>query len=453
MRARRLRDIAPVVDGQLVGGDAEITSVVTDSRAANPGSLFVALPGERTDGGLYLAEAFERGAAGALVRDGADSPGPAVFVRSTGEALLLIAADERRRMTARVVGVTGANGKTSTKDLAAAVVATTFNTHSSPGSFNTEVGLPMTLLGARQDVEVVVAELGARHKGDVTLLCEIARPDIVVVTNVGVAHMEIFGSWDAIVEASAEPVEAVGPGGVAVLNADDPVVAGFAERCGGRVVTYGTGSGAHVRAADVSLDEHGCAGFFIETSGEREHVRLLVPGEHMVSNALAAATVGLELGISLDAAAEALGRANVSRWRMESFLTQGGVTVLNDAYNANPESMAAALRTARWMAGDGRCIAVLGAMAELGPIADREHERVGELAARLRIDRVITVGQDAALIATAAEREGVEPENVAAYDGIDEALADVRAHAGAGDVVVCKASRVAGLERLAEALR
>lgn len=453
MRARRLRDVAQVVDGVLVGADVEISSVVTDSRSANPGSLFVALPGEHTDGALFVSEAFGRGAAGALVRDGADSPGPAVFVPSTGEALLTLAADERRHMTARVVGVTGANGKTSTKDLTAAVATTTFLTHASPGSFNTEVGLPATLLGASPDVEVVVAELGARHKGDVTLLCEIARPDIVVVTNVGVAHMEIFGSWDAIVEASAEPVDAVQPDGVAVLNADDPVVAGFAARCRGRVVTFGTGSGARVRATDVSLNEHGCAGFSIVTDEVRAHVRLAVPGEHMVSNALAAATVGLELGIPLDVAAEALADANVSRWRMESFTTRGGVKVLNDAYNANPESMAAALKTARWMAGDGRCIAVLGAMAELGPIADREHERVGELAARLRIDRVITVGRDAALIATAAEREGVEPENVAAYDEIDEALADVLAHAGPGDLVVCKASRVAGLERLAEALR
>ncbi len=453
MKARQLRDVATAVDGLLMGADVEITSVVTDSRAAVAGSLFVALPGERTDGGLFVPEAFEHGAAAALVRDGVDSPGPAVFVRSTGEALLALAADERRGMTARVVGVTGANGKTSTKDLTAAVASTTFITHSSPGSFNTEVGLPMTLLGAREDAEVVVAELGARHKGDVTLLCEIARPDIVVVTNVGMAHLEIFGSWDAIVEASAEPVDAVEPDGVAVLNADDPVVAGFAARCRGRVVTYGTGSGAQVRALDVSLDASGCAAFSIVSDADRVRVQLAVPGEHMVSNALAAATVGLELGIPLDLAGEALSRANVSRWRMETFTTDDGVTVLNDAYNANPESMAAALKTARWMAGDGRCIAVLGPMAELGPIADREHERVGELAARLRIDRVITVGEEAALIATAAEREGVEPENIAAYEEMDEALADVRVHARSGDLVLCKASRVAGLERLAEALR
>ena len=169
-------------------------------------------------------------------------------------------------------------------------------------------------------------------------------------------------------------------------------------------------------------------------------VRLAVPGEHMVSNALAAAAVGLELGVPLATAAEALGRANVSRWRMESFTTPSGIRVLNDSYNANPESMAAALKTARWMAGDARCIAVLGAMAELGPIADREHERVGELAARMRIDRVVVVGLDASLIATAAEREGVEPENVVAYEDIDQALADVIDHAHPGDLVLCKAS-------------
>jgi UDP-N-acetylmuramoyl-tripeptide--D-alanyl-D-alanine ligase len=453
VKPRSLSDVARTVGGLLVGGDAEITSVVTDSRSAGPGSMFVALPGERTDGGLFVPEAFEHGAAGALARDGADAPGPAVFVRSPGDAFLKLAADERRRMTARVVGVTGANGKTSTKDLTAAVATTSFVTHASPGSFNTEVGLPSTLMGARPDVEVVVAELGARRKGDVTLLCEIARPDIVVVTNVGVAHLEIFGSWEAIVEASAEPVDAVEPEGVAVLNADDPVVAGYAERCRGRVVTFGTGTGAHVRGTDVSLGPDGRATFSIVAGDDRAAVELAVPGEHMVSNALAATTVGLELGIPLERAAESLHHANVSRWRMESFTTPAGIRVLNDAYNANPESMAAALKTARWMAGDAKCIAVLGMMAELGPIADREHERVGELAARLGIDRVIVVGDDARSIATAAEREGVEPENIATYGEIEEAVADVIEHARPSDLVLCKASRVAGLERLAEALR
>ena len=251
MRPRRMSQVARAVDGLHTGADVEVTSVVTDSRAAGPGALFVALPGEHTDGGLFVPEAFDNGAAGALLRDGLSATGPAVFVRSPGDAFLQLAADERRTMSARVVGITGANGKTSTKDMAAAVCATRLRTHASPESFNNEVGLPVTLLGAAADAEVVVAEMGARRKGDVTLLCEIARPDIVVVTNVGVAHLEIFGSWEAIVEASAEPVDAIGADGIAVLNADDPVVAGFAGRSAGRVVTFGTTPNADVRAEDV----------------------------------------------------------------------------------------------------------------------------------------------------------------------------------------------------------
>lgn len=453
MKARRLSDIAGSVEGSLVGADADVSFVVTDSRAAGPGALFVALVGERTDGALFVAEAIERGAVGVLVTEGIEVPGPSVVVRSTGDALLRLAADERRSMVSRVVGITGANGKTSTKDMVAAILQRRFRTHASPASFNNEVGLPMTLLGAPPDVEVVVAEMGARRKGDVTLLCEIARPDVIVVTNVGVAHMEIFGSWDAIVEASAEPVDAVGPEGVAVLNADDPIAAGFASRCAGRVVMFGRSSSADVQGEEVGLDDEGRASFTVVHDGDRARVRLAVPGEHMVANALAAAAVGVGFGLPLETCSAALAEARVSRWRMETFAGSDGVRVINDAYNANPESVSAALKTARWMATGARLIVVMGTMAELGPISTAEHERVGELAARLRVDRLITVGSGASSIAMAAVREGLEPGDVASYDDIEGALVDVRAHARSGDVVLCKASRVAGLERLAEALR
>ncbi|MGZ8629649.1 MAG: UDP-N-acetylmuramoyl-tripeptide--D-alanyl-D-alanine ligase [Actinomycetota bacterium] len=453
MIARALSAIALDVGGRLDGRDAVAEHVVTDSRDACPGALFVALRGERTDGARYVREAFERGAAGALVHDGTPSPGPAIAVGSTGDALLRLAAAERGRTAARVVGITGANGKTSTKDLTAAVLERRYRTHASPGSFNNEIGLPMTLLGAPPGAEWIVAELGARRKGDVTLLCEVSRPEVVVVTNVGVAHLEVFGSWEAIVEAAAEPVEAVPPSGLAVLNADDPVVTGYASRCRGRVITFGVHPSAAVRARDVVLDETGAASFTLTDGDGKQPVTLAVAGEHMVSNALAAAAVGLQLGVSIDACADALGEARVSRWRMETFTTSDGVRVVNDAYNANPESMAAALKAARVMAPEARLIAVLGHMAELGPIADEEHERLGELAARLRVDRLVTVGEEARMIAVAGVREGVEPENVAAYDDPGDALADVRAHARAGDVVLFKGSRVAGLEALAEALR
>ncbi len=448
-----MSDVARAVGGLFLGADVEVTSVAIDSREVGEGALFVALPGERTDGGRFVPEAFDRGAAGVLVRDGLDVDGPAVFVRSTGEALMMLARDERAGMPGRVVAVTGANGKTSTKDLTAAVLAETFRTHASRESFNNELGLPLTILTAPPDTEVVVAEMGARHIGDVAILCGIARPDVAIVTNVGVAHLEIFGSWERIVEASAEPVEALDADGVAVLNADDPVVANYAGRCRGRVVTFGSSSGADVRAGSVTLGPDGCASFEVVYAADRVPVSLAVPGEHMVSNALAAVSVGVTLGVPVAACADALSRAPVSRWRMETFTTPEGIRVVNDAYNANPESTAAALRTARWMAGDGHLIAVLGTMAELGPIAAREHERIGELAARIHVDRLIAVGEAARPIALAGVREGVEPENVACYDHADEVLDDVRRSARPGDLVLFKGSRVAGLERLAEALR
>jgi UDP-N-acetylmuramoyl-tripeptide--D-alanyl-D-alanine ligase len=453
VRARPLSEIAAAARGVVVGEDVRIGAVCTDSRSTIPGSLFVAIEGERTDGHRFVDDAFAAGAAAVLVRRGGSDRTPRVEVASTSGALLELAADERRAFGGTVVAITGANGKTSTKDLAAAVLSERSVVHASPASFNNEVGLPMTLLAAPADAEVIVAELGARREGDVTLLMGVAAPSIVIVTNVGVAHIGVFGSWEAIVRASAEPVDALGASGVAVLNADDPVVAGFRPPNGARVVTFGRGDRADVRAEEVRLGTDGRASFDLIGGGGRERVTLAVPGEHMVANALAAAAVGLELGVPVEACADALGRAGVSRWRMETFEGRGGIRVLNDAYNANPESVSAALKTARVMAGDARVIAVLGKMAELGAIAETEHERVGELAARLRIDRVITVGTEAKAIAVAGIREGVEPDAVASYDDAEGALADVRAHARSGDLVLVKGSRVAGLEKLAEALR
>ncbi|MBA3691802.1 MAG: UDP-N-acetylmuramoyl-tripeptide--D-alanyl-D-alanine ligase [Actinobacteria bacterium] len=453
MRPTSLNAIADAVDGLAVGDDVRVTSVATDSRLVRPGALFVAMPGEHTDGSLFVPEAFRFGAAAALVRDGTQTPGPAVFVRSTGDALLKLAAAERRGTGATVVGVTGANGKTSTKDLISAVMNPRMRTHASRASFNNEVGLPMTILDAPADTEALVCEMGARRPGDVALLCQVARPDVVVVTNVGVAHLEIFGSWGSIVESSAEPVDSLDEAGTAVLNADDEVALAYAARCRGRVVMFGLAAGADVRATDATLADDGCASFTLEIEGQRERVDLAVVGQHMVPNALAAAAVASILGLSPGEIAAGLKGASVSPWRMEAFTTAQGVRVINDAYNANPESVAAALKAARWIARGSALIAVLGPMAELGPIAAEEHARVGELASRLRVDRVVTVGEQADTIATAAVREGVDPANVASYADLDGALADVREHARPGDVVLVKASRVAGLERLAEALR
>jgi UDP-N-acetylmuramoyl-tripeptide--D-alanyl-D-alanine ligase len=455
VRPRSLGEIAAAIGGAVAGGadaSAVVSLVATDSRAVEPGALFVAVRGERLDGHDFVQDAMTAGAIAAVVQRPVEAP--RVEVDDTLLALLALARDERERTPeVRVVAVTGANGKTSTKDLAAAVLSSRFRTHASPGSFNNEIGLPMTLLGAPEDVEVVVAEMGARRVGDVTLLCDVARPDVAVVTNVGVAHIEIFGSWERIVAASVEPFEALDASGVAIVNADDPVARELAARTDASVLRFGLDPSADVRAERVELDPAGRASFDLIRGDERESVCLAIAGEHMVSNALAAAACGVAMDVSLAECAAGLKGARLAPWRMETFTTAEGVVVVNDAYNANPESMAAGLKAARWIARGRRLAAVLGHMAELGPIASEEHERLGELCVRVGVDLLVTVGELAEPIARAAVREGQSPEAVVAVSDADEAAEAVRAWARAGDVVLTKGSRVAGLERVAEALR
>ena len=452
MRARQLSDIAAVTRGRVAGGDVTVTGVTTSSTSVRPGDLFVALPGERVDGHDFVGDALAAGAAAALVGDAAAFE-PLVIVEDPRSALLDLARHERATLPATVVGITGSVGKTSVKDLTAAVLAARFRVVASPASYNTEVGVPLTILAADEGTEVIVCEMGSRGLGHITLLCDVARPSVGVVTSVGAAHLEMFRSLDVVADAKAELPEALPEDGTAVLNDDDPVVRGFETRTRARVVRYGTSGRSDVRAEDLVLDERGLATFTLHADGSTERVELSIPGEHMASNALAAAGVGVALGVSPAEASAALKEASVAPWRMETFETSTGVRVVNDAYNANPMSMAAALKAAAAIRGAGRCVAVLGEMAELGEAADGEHERVGELVARLGIDRLVVVGEAARLIAVAAVREGVEPEHVAGVDTDAEALEALRAWVRPGDVVLVKASRRAELDRLAEALR
>jgi UDP-N-acetylmuramoyl-tripeptide--D-alanyl-D-alanine ligase len=461
MRRRPLTEVAAAAGGTFRAPGAEsspVEAVVVDSRLAGPGGLFVALAGERSDGHGYVPAALDQGAAGALVRAGTDVPdrfaSRLIDVVDPGHALLSLAREERSALSARVIGVTGSTGKTCTKDFLGAVLARRFRVVRSPASYNNEVGLPLTILGAPADAEVVVCEMGARGAGHIRLLCDVARPHIGVVTNVGVAHMELFGSPEALRDAKAELPEALPPDGTAVLNADDPMVASYAQRTPAGVVTFGLSEGADVRGEHIVVDHRtGRARFDLIAVGTRTEVTLPVPGEQMVPNALAAAAVGAMFGMSGEDCAAGLREAEISAGRMEVFEGEGGVRVINDAYNANPVSMAAALKTARWMARDARCLAVLGHMAELGPIADQEHERVGELAARLRLDELVVVGPEARLIASGAQREGVEANRIHLCQDADDALRTVRSMARPSDLILVKASRVARLDRLAEALR
>ncbi|MBA3551611.1 MAG: UDP-N-acetylmuramoyl-tripeptide--D-alanyl-D-alanine ligase [Actinobacteria bacterium] len=463
MNPRMPSQVATDVHGHLIGAARDrgpVNGCAIDSRRVRPGDLFVALSGGHVDGHHYIGEAFARGAAAALVRRGGwarsrDAPaGPIVEVDDPARALLDLARAERGRLSATVIAVTGSTGKTCTKDFTAAVLGRRLRVTASPASFNNEVGLPLTILAADGTTQAVVCEMGSRGRGHIRALCEIARPQVGVVTNVGLAHLELFGSLEALHAAKAELPQALPAGGTAVLNADDPVVRGYADSTDADVVRFGLGHDAVVRAEALALEERtGRSRFRLETPDGRATVHLPVPGEHMVANALAAAAVGWVLGVPVEESAAGLAAAQVGGSRMEVFETPAGLRIVNDAYNANPASMAAALKAARWMAGDGRCIAVLGPMAELGPDSADHHERLGELLVRLGIDGLVTVGDRARRIAVGAEREGLEPERIVTCGDSDEAVEALRTFLGPRDLVLVKASRAAHLDRVAKALR
>lgn len=450
------KEVAELCGGRLAEGDADAlaTGVSIDTRTLRPGDLFVPLAGRHVDGHAFLKDALARGAAVVLAREGADAPGdaPVVRVHDPATALARLAAAVRLRLGATVVAITGSSGKTVTKDFASAVARAGFRTAASEASFNNEIGVPLTILAAGSETEVLVAEVGSRGIGHIAALMPVVRPDIGVVTNVGIAHLGMFGTEENIAKAKGELVEALSPEGTAILNADVPAVAAMASRTRASVLTFGVSGGADVRAERIAADDGARASFVLALPGGEAPVRLTVPGEHMVSNALAAAAVGWRLGLAPGTIAEALGAARGPAWRMEVADAPGGWRVVNDAYNANPASMAAALRTLAAMGRGRRTWAVLGAMAELGRAAGAEHDRVGRLVARLGVARLVAVGEEARAICRAARLEGMAPEGAATVAGVAEAVALLERELAPGDVVLVKASRAAGLERVALAI-
>lgn len=446
-------EVAAAVGGALseaADPDLPVTGAVEfDSRLIGAGGLFVALPGERVDGHDFAGAAVSAGAVAGLARRPLDGL-PTVLVPDVQAALGLLARAVLDRLpSTRVVGITGSSGKTSTKDLLAHVLAPAGPTVAPPGSFNNEIGHPYTVLRADPGTRFLVLECSARGPGHVAALCRIAPPSIGVELNVGSAHLGEFGSRAAIATAKAELVQALPPGGLAVLNADDPAVAAMAGATLARVVTFGRAPTADVGARAESMDEAGRASFTLLTPAGSAPVVLGLHGAHHVGNALAVAAVALELGLALPEIVDRLGSARpVSRWRMEVTDRPDGVRVVNDAYNANPESMAAALRALAAMApGRRRSWAVLGEMGELGDAAEAAHRDLGTLAAALGVHRLVLVGPAAA--AAAATAAGVQ---VSPVPDVAAAVALIEAELVPGDIVLVKASRAAGLERVALAL-
>jgi len=450
-----LAEVAVAAGGTLRDADpqAPVTGLSTDSRELAPGSLFVALPGSRTDGARYAGQALAAGAVACLARPGAVADGPRVEVADPLAGLAAVAGEVRARSGARVVGITGSVGKTTTKDLLAAVLAGRFETVANLASFNNEVGLPLTLARLEPTTEALVVEMGARGPGHIAMLAGLARPGVGVVLNVGEAHLGVYGSREAIAAAKAELVEALPRDGVAVLNADDPLVAAMAARTSARVVTFGLGAGAQVRAEGVELDGQGRALFRLAAGDRGADVALPAVGEHLVPDALAAAAAAGVLGMGPEEVAAGLRGASLSPARMQVTRRADGLTVINDAYNANPTSMVAGLKALAAAGRHGRrTVAVLGEMAELGETAVAEHDRIGRLVARLGIDRLVGVGELGEVIVRAARMEGMWPEEAAAAADPDAALAALAVLAHPGDVVLVKASRVVALDRVADRL-
>ncbi|GAA2188369.1 UDP-N-acetylmuramoyl-tripeptide--D-alanyl-D-alanine ligase [Micromonospora lupini] len=456
MIALTLAEVAEAVDGRLVHADPAATvtgSVEFDSRKVGPGSLFVAFPGEKVDGHDYAAKALAAGAVAVLgTRELPEVPMVLVDDALTAMGRLARAA-VARLPELTVIGVTGSSGKTTTKDLIGQLTARLGATVAPPGSFNNELGHPYTALLAGPDTRYLVMEKGARGIGHVRYLCELVPPRISVVLNVGTSHIGEFGSQDNIAQAKGELVEALPADGLAVLNADDPRVVAMAVRTRARVVRYGEAPDADLRAEDVTLDERGHPSYTLVTPEGRVSVRLALTGRHQVGNTLAAAAVARELGMPLADLAPALGALGLkSTRRMDVFDRPDGVTVIDDSYNANPASMAVALRALASLGRERRTVAVLGYMAELGPFERDGHAEVGRLAAELGVDRLLVVGEPAAPIhegATAVGNWGGESVLLTDQAAAVEVL---RGELRPGDVVLVKGSRYRTWE-VADALR
>ena len=483
-----IAQIADIVGGRLAditpdqAAETRVTGTVEfDSRAVTPGGLFLALPGARSDGHDFAAAAVCAGAVAVLAARPVGvpaivvAPEPAVDSAASvlehdtdgsGAAVLAALARLAAAVSAElvdggltIVGITGSSGKTSTKDLLAAVLAPLGEVVAPPGSFNNELGHPWTVLRATESTDYLVLEMSARHPGNIAALASIAPPSIAVVLNVGTAHLGEFGSREAIAATKAELPQAVPSSGVVILNVDDTAVAAMADQTAARVVRVGRTAGADVWAGPVTLDALARPRFTMHAAESQIDIALAVHGDHQVSNSLCAAAVALECGASMEQVADALAAAGpVSKHRMQVATRGDGVTVINDAYNANPDSMQAGLKALVWMAREGgekrRSWAILGEMAELGDDAISEHDRIGRLAVRLDVSRLIVVGTGRSMSAMhhGAVMEGSWGSESTMVANADAALALLRAELETGDVVLVKASNAAGLGALADAL-
>ncbi len=453
MKHLTLSSVAEFSGGSILAGDIDhkVRSISTDTRKLRDGALYVALKGETFDGHDFLEQAIDAGAAAVMVNEGQcsgdSSPFAVVGVEDTYVGLQLLAHNYRLKLGLTVIGITGSNGKTSTKDLIASVLAEDFSVCATVGNFNNHIGLPLTILSADDSHEFGVWEMGMSMPGEISQLARIAVPDIGVVTNIGMAHIESMKTREAIALEKGMLAEAIDEGGVVVLNAEDAYTESIKERCRARVVTVGFGAG-DFRAVEVKQSERGME-FSIVANGERHRVYVPASGRHMVTNALMAAAVGAHLGLSMEAIARGLSQANLTAGRMQH-KTIAGVDYIDDSYNANPDSTIAAINTLAGKKCAGRRILVMGGMAELGDISIAEHRQIGRAAVDAGIDCILSVGELAEPIYNGAQSE--MPGSAQHFENHQKCIDFLQQEVSTGDLVLIKGSRSSAMERIMEEL-
>lgn len=457
-----LSEISSIVDGRLLNpNDSAIEvsgSVETDSRLITAGSLFVAKPGEVTDGHLFVGSALAAGAVAALVEHPVESTIPQIQVGDSVLALGRLAKHVlhvlKRDYALKVIGITGSNGKTTTKNMLREVLSRVGETIAPIESYNNEVGAPYSMLRCIESTRFLVAELGAGGVGSIAYLTELAKPDVAVELKVGLAHVGEFGGIENTAAIKAELLHGLEPHAVAVLNADDGYVREMGESCANEKVWFGTASDSNVRAENIALSISGTSFDLIWPDGMRRRMTLQILGEHHVMNALAALSVAEVLGVNRESAVEAIEAMPLAeRWRMQLTNRADGVTVINDAYNASPDSTKAALQTLAQLGKAGRrTVAVIGEMAELGEFSREQHDAIGRVVVRLNIDQLVVVGERAKLVHLGAMQEGSWDGESEFFDQPEDALEYLRKMLKTGDIVLIKSSKSANLRHLGDAL-
>lgn len=461
MIAISLEEIAKAIDAELVGDGSIVVSgsVETDSRHVTSGGLFVAKPGEVTDGHAFVESAVAKGAVAVIVEHQVQTSVPQLIVKDSVLALGLLAKHVVAKVKSlgelKIIGVTGSNGKTTTKNMLREVLATAGSTIAPEESFNNEVGAPYSMLKVEEKTRFLVVEMGAGGPGTIRYLAEMCKPDIGIELKVGLAHAGEFGGISETEKIKAELVEELSTSGTAILNFDDERVMNMTSKTKAKITTFGLGEGSDCSASNVSISLAGTSFEYSAPDGFKSSVNLQILGEHHVYNALAALTTAEVLGIDRNAAIAALENMKLAeKWRMELGVAPSGLTVINDAYNASPDSMKAALQTLAQLGriSGKKTVAVMGEMAELGEFSVQEHDAIGRIAVRLNLGQVVVVGKGAKLIHMGASQEGSWDGESQYFEEISNALAYLREMLTGDEIVLVKSSKSANLRFLGDDL-